>query len=150
MDPYPAWFYGDFDQVDTHAFASPPISTERPTWPVLVFLPGWGSPREDYSALFADLASRGYMVVELSQPYEWAVSVQDRLSGLAQLVPGSPARAVRCSARWQRRPLDVRGSPCRWWRRRTPASWSVNLDGALPRRSTWTGSSASQTCPLER
>src|SRR2546430_1189863 len=48
--PYPAWFYGDFDQVDTRASASPPASAERPTWPVLVFLPGWGSPREDYSA----------------------------------------------------------------------------------------------------
>jgi predicted dienelactone hydrolase len=75
VDPYPAWFYGDFDQVDTHASASPPVSAERPTWPVLVFLPGWGSPREDYSSLCADLASRGYVVVALSHPYESAVSV---------------------------------------------------------------------------
>jgi len=74
VDPYPAWFYGDFDRVDTHASASPPVSAERPTWPVLVFLPGWGSPREDYSALCADLASRGYVVVALSHPYESAVS----------------------------------------------------------------------------
>jgi dienelactone hydrolase len=75
VDPYPAWFYGDFDQVDTHASASPPVSTERPAWPVLLFLPGWGSPREGYSGLCADLASRGYVVVALSHPYESAVSV---------------------------------------------------------------------------
>src|SRR5438270_2033275 len=75
VDPYPAWFYGDFDQVDTHASASPPVSAERPTWPVLLFLPGWGSPREDYSGLCADLASRGYVVIALSHPYESAVSV---------------------------------------------------------------------------
>src|SRR5918912_964338 len=75
VDPYPAWFYGDFDQVDTHASASPPVSAERPTWPVLVFLPGWGSPREEYSGLCADLASHGYVVVALSHPYESAVSV---------------------------------------------------------------------------
>src|ERR687886_219652 len=75
VDPYPSWFYGDFDQVDTHASASPPVSTERSTWPVLVFLPGWGSPREHYSGLCADLASRGFMVVALSHPYESAVSV---------------------------------------------------------------------------
>jgi dienelactone hydrolase len=75
VDPYPAWFYGDFDQVDTHASASPPVSTDRPSWPVLVFLPGWGSPREGYSALCADLASRGYVVVALSHPYESAVSM---------------------------------------------------------------------------
>src|SRR5439155_13246403 len=47
----------------------------RPTWPVLLFLPGWGSPRESYSALCADLASRGYVVMALSHPYESAVSV---------------------------------------------------------------------------
>jgi dienelactone hydrolase len=75
VDPYPAFFYGDFDQVDTHASASPPVSAERPTWPVLLFLPGWGSPREAYSGLSADLASHGYVVVALSHPYESAVSV---------------------------------------------------------------------------
>jgi dienelactone hydrolase len=75
VDPYPGFFYGDFDQVDTHASASPPVSTERPIWPVLVFLPGWGSPREAYSGLCADLASHGYVVVALSHPYESAVSV---------------------------------------------------------------------------
>jgi predicted dienelactone hydrolase len=75
VDPYPAWFYGDFDQVDTHASASPPVSAARPTWPVLLLLPGWGSPREDYSSLCADLASRGYVVIALSHPYESAVSV---------------------------------------------------------------------------
>lgn len=75
VDPFPAWFYGDFDKVDTHASASPPVSTKRPTWPVLVFLPGWGSPREAYSGLCADLASRGYVVVALSHPYESAVSM---------------------------------------------------------------------------
>jgi dienelactone hydrolase len=75
VDPYPGWFYADFDEVDTHASAAPPVSAERPSWPVLLFLPGWGSPREDYSALCADLASRGYVVVALSHPYESAVSV---------------------------------------------------------------------------
>jgi predicted dienelactone hydrolase len=73
VDPYPAGFYGDFDQVDTHA--SPQVNAERPTRPVLVFLPGWGAPREDYSGLCADLASRGYVVAALSHPYESAVSV---------------------------------------------------------------------------
>jgi dienelactone hydrolase len=75
VDPFPGWFYGDFDRVDTHASAAPPVSAERQSWPVLLFLPGWGSPREDYSGLCADLASRGYVVVALSHPYESAVSV---------------------------------------------------------------------------
>src|SRR5918911_1634764 len=75
VDPYPAWFYGDFDQVDTHAAASPPVSAARPDWPILLFLPGWGSPREEYTALCTDLASRGFVVVALSHPYESAVSL---------------------------------------------------------------------------
>src|SRR5919202_1480726 len=66
VDPYPAWLDGDFDQGDTHVSTSLPVSAERPTWPVLVFLPGWGAPRESYSGLCADLASHGYVVVALS------------------------------------------------------------------------------------
>jgi dienelactone hydrolase len=40
-----------------------------------MFSPGWGSSREDYTGLCADLASRGYVVVALSHPYESAVSL---------------------------------------------------------------------------
>src|SRR5919205_1980407 len=75
IDIYPSWFFNDFRQVDTHATMSPVLSHERATWPVLLFSPGWGASREDYTALCADLASRGYVVVALSHPVESAVSV---------------------------------------------------------------------------
>lgn len=75
IDIYPSWFFNDFRQVDTHAIMSPAISDERATWPVLLFSPGWGSSREDYTGLCTDLASRGYVVVALSHPYESAVTV---------------------------------------------------------------------------
>jgi dienelactone hydrolase len=75
IDIYPSWFFSDFRLVDTHATMSPAVSTERASWPVLLFSPGWGSSREDYSGLCADLASRGYVVVALSHPFESAVSV---------------------------------------------------------------------------
>jgi predicted dienelactone hydrolase len=75
LDPYPSFVFRSFNQVDTHAGASTPASTARPTWPVLVFLPGWGAPREHYTALCADLASRGFVVVALSHPYESAISL---------------------------------------------------------------------------
>ena len=42
---------------------------------MLFFSPGLSIPREAYTALCADLASRGYVVVALSVPYESAVSV---------------------------------------------------------------------------
>jgi predicted dienelactone hydrolase len=75
IDPYPSFVFRSFGQVDTHARASTPVSAARPDWPVLLFLPGWGSPREQYTALLTDVASRGFVVVALSHPYESAVSV---------------------------------------------------------------------------
>ena len=168
VDPYPAWFYGDFDKVDTHASASPPVSAERPTWPVLVFLPGWGSPREDYSALCADLASRGYVVVALSHPYESAVSVlaDGRVVGtaagasilganMADMTRSAPPTAVSCSTssaasrRWSRGP--------RWsatWMSGTRASSATRWAGPPPRRwwrrtpDSWSASTS--TAPSRR
>ena len=75
IDPYPTFVFRSFGQVDTHARASTPVSAARPDWPVLLFLAGWGSPREQYTALCTDLASRGFVVVALSHPYESAVSL---------------------------------------------------------------------------
>ncbi|HET6285173.1 MAG TPA: lipase [Amycolatopsis sp.] len=40
--------------------------------PVALFSPGFGGPRETYSAIVDDLASRGYVVVSLSHTYESA------------------------------------------------------------------------------
>jgi predicted dienelactone hydrolase len=75
LDPYPSFVFRSYNQVDTHARASTPASAARPDWPVLLFLPGWGSPREHYTALCADLASRGFVVVALSHPYESAIAL---------------------------------------------------------------------------
>jgi dienelactone hydrolase len=71
----PSFMYGSFGSVATHAIAAAPVSAARPTWPVLLFSPGLSIPREQYTALCADLASRGFVVVALSVPYESAVSV---------------------------------------------------------------------------
>ena len=64
-----------FGSVATHATAAAPVSAAQRTWPVLFFSPGLSIPREAYTALCADLASRGYVVVALSVPYESSVSV---------------------------------------------------------------------------
>jgi dienelactone hydrolase len=71
----PSFMFGAFGAVATHATIGTPISTAQKTWPVLLFSPGLSLPREMYTALCADLASRGYVVVALSVPYESAVSV---------------------------------------------------------------------------
>ncbi|HEY8792207.1 MAG TPA: hypothetical protein VIL96_04950, partial [Gaiellaceae bacterium] len=71
----PSFMFGSFGAVATHATIGTPISTAQKTWPVLLFSPGLSLPREMYTALCVDLASRGYVVVALSAPYESAVSV---------------------------------------------------------------------------
>jgi predicted dienelactone hydrolase len=71
----PSFMFASFADVSTHATAAASVSAARRTWPVLLFSPGLSVPREEYTALCADLASRGYVVVALSVPYESSVSV---------------------------------------------------------------------------
>jgi dienelactone hydrolase len=71
----PPFVFGSFGSVATHATLGVAVSAAQRTWPVLFFSPGLAIPREMYTALSADLASRGYVVVALSAPYESAVSV---------------------------------------------------------------------------
>src|SRR5438876_8356897 len=75
MGGLPSFMFASFGRVATHATAATPVSGAQRTWPVLFFSPGLSVPREQYTALCADLASRGYVVVALSVPYESSVSV---------------------------------------------------------------------------
>jgi predicted dienelactone hydrolase len=71
----PAFAFGSFGRIDTHALDRVPVSESRPRWPVLLLSPGLSIPREQYTALCADLASRGFVVIALSVPYESDVTV---------------------------------------------------------------------------
>src|SRR2546423_74132 len=71
----PSFLFASFGSVATHATAATSVSAAQRTWPVLLFSPGLSVPREEYTALCAELASRGYVVVALSVPYESSVSV---------------------------------------------------------------------------
>lgn len=71
----PPFMFNSFASVATHATLGTAISRAQETWPVLLLSPGLAIPREQYTALSADLASRGYVVFALSAPYESAVSV---------------------------------------------------------------------------
>ncbi len=58
LPTYPSWFFNDFREVDTHATMSPAPSTERATWPVLLFSPRWGSLAPFFTSLPMLLSSR--------------------------------------------------------------------------------------------
>ena len=67
---YPTWVSSRYDGIDTHATRDVPLSATRPMWPVLLFSPGAGLARQTCTALCTELASRGYIVVALSHPYD--------------------------------------------------------------------------------
>lgn len=71
----PSFMYAAFGRIATHATLNAPVSRTQRAWPVLVFSPGLGVPREQYTSLCTELASRGYVVVALSAPYESAPTV---------------------------------------------------------------------------
>src|SRR3954447_25967563 len=71
----PSYMYAGFGDIDTHATFDAPISRTQRAWPVLVFSPGLGVPREQYTSLCTELASRGVVILALSAPYESAPTV---------------------------------------------------------------------------
>jgi hypothetical protein len=75
MGGIPAFvFSGDFRDIATHGFLRAPVSEARKTWPILIFSPALEVPREMYTALCTQVASRGFIVMALSSPYESAVT----------------------------------------------------------------------------
>jgi predicted dienelactone hydrolase len=71
----PSFMYAAFGEIDTHATFEAPISNAQRQWPVMVFSPGLGVPREEYTSLGTELASRGIVVIAISAPYESAPTV---------------------------------------------------------------------------
>ncbi|UMP05032.1 lipase [Amycolatopsis sp. EV170708-02-1] len=61
----------DWASAKRHAETGVPVAHGAPK-PVALFSPGFGGPRETYTTIVDDLASRGYVVVSLSHTYESA------------------------------------------------------------------------------
>ncbi|WP_433519599.1 hypothetical protein ACQP2T_31060 [Nonomuraea sp. CA-143628] len=61
----------DWASAKRRAKTGVPVAHGAPK-PVALFSPGFGFPRETYTAIVDDLASRGYVVVSLSHTYESA------------------------------------------------------------------------------
>lgn len=64
----------DLGAVRAHAAADAALATARPTYPVIVLLPGLGPIVADYAVLAEELASRGYVVVGLTPVYSASVA----------------------------------------------------------------------------
>ncbi|WP_035841205.1 alpha/beta hydrolase family protein [Kitasatospora azatica] len=60
----------DWAATRTHAHQGAPADTRRGPFPVLLYSPGGGDPRNWDTTLVEDLASRGYVVVTIDHTYE--------------------------------------------------------------------------------
>jgi hypothetical protein len=89
----PGFFRRYDDHTVTHALDEVPVSGTRGRWPVLLFSPGLGVARQSYTALLIEVASRGYVVVAISHPYESPLTVlaDGRHATPRTFLPKSPA-----------------------------------------------------------
>ncbi|MFN2591351.1 MAG: alpha/beta hydrolase family protein, partial [Candidatus Dormibacteria bacterium] len=71
----PGFVFDYWDMVLTHATQIPPMASARPEYPVLVFTSGLNAFRQSNMFQVEQLASRGFVVVGLDQPYTSAVTV---------------------------------------------------------------------------
>jgi predicted dienelactone hydrolase len=94
MGGLPAFVFSDaFRDIATHGILAAPVSAAQRTWPVLLFSPGLELPRELYTGLCTELASRGYVVVALSSPYESAVTELANGAVVHSELPSDPSEA---------------------------------------------------------
>jgi len=84
-------FSHNFDGVLTHGFVGAAVSDARPRWPVLIFSPALEVPREMYTALCTQVASRGYVVMALNSTYESAVTTLANGEVVESAFPKSPS-----------------------------------------------------------
>src|SRR5262249_1803616 len=61
-------------RVETHARLGAPFARSLRSCPVLIFSPGGGMIKEQYTAQLEDLASHGYVVVAITHTYDGIVA----------------------------------------------------------------------------
>jgi pimeloyl-ACP methyl ester carboxylesterase len=62
---------GKVKGIQVHAYSQPnaPITSHQKL-PVILFIPGFGNGRQNYTILLEELASQGYVVFSIDQPYQ--------------------------------------------------------------------------------
>ncbi len=68
----PSFIFDHLQYVKTNAVASAPVATNKPSFPVLIYLTGLAGFRQSSTFQIENLVSHGYIVVGLDQPYSSA------------------------------------------------------------------------------
>jgi len=97
LDSQPDPMEENLGSIHGHAIADAPVSTKRPSYPVLVFWPGYGWQPSRYAILAEELASDGYVVAGVSPDYSTG-SLADTVSA-RQLVERWAGQMISVVAR---------------------------------------------------
>ncbi|HEX2247937.1 MAG TPA: hypothetical protein VHH13_10355 [Arthrobacter sp.] len=65
----PEILLGNLKHVTTNAIPSAPVANDDPGYPMLIYLEGLGTFRQENTFLFEELVSHGYVVAAIDQPY---------------------------------------------------------------------------------
>src|SRR6266540_2363280 len=71
----PEFTFGSWKYSTTNAIASAPVADDQPSYPVLILLVGLGGYRQVQTFQVEELASHGYIVAAIDQPYAATVVV---------------------------------------------------------------------------
>ena len=107
----PARVFSDLGRIATNAVASAPVSDAERAYPVLVFLEGITGVRQMNTFQVEELASRGYVVVAVDQPYTAAVVLFPDGRSVAGLSKAEADPIIQQSLRPARRAPRLRGRP---------------------------------------
>ena len=107
----PALVFSDLGSITTNAVASAPVSDAERAYPVLVFLEGITGVRQMNTFQVEELASRGYVVVAVDQPYTAAVVRFPDGRSVAGLSKAEADPIIQQSLRPARRAPRLRGRP---------------------------------------
>jgi len=66
---FPGFIFDHFQYVTTNAIPSAPVATDKPAYPVLIFLEGLNGFRQMNTYQVENLVSYGYIVAGIDQPY---------------------------------------------------------------------------------
>jgi predicted dienelactone hydrolase len=65
----PGFLLGNVKHLTTNAIPSMPVADDQPGYPVLIYLEGLGTFRQENTFLVEELVSHGYVVLAIDQPY---------------------------------------------------------------------------------
>lgn len=69
------YLWQSFATIQAHSFTGAPLSRSQPGYPILIFSTGSGRVPTDYTVLMEDLASHGYVVAGIANPYSAPLAV---------------------------------------------------------------------------